>query len=169
MLKDILLVIAGGFCGALGGLLATWYQSKKARQIRREEVIGEKQVEVYRVAARVSSSLQSLLIQGTLEDALKYVSEQGDWFWENRLFLPQGFQNKWITLKSNLRRAVRLEKTQDTKPDGDERNQQIDSLNELESRLDKLAEEAEKEILNELGLSQIEIEKFLQKEDIKKD
>ena len=161
--KQVLLVLTGAISAILGGFLATWYQTKKARKIRREEVIGERQVEVYQQAARVASSLQSVLMQGTLEDAVRYVNEQGDWFWKNRLFLPQGFQNKWISLKSNLRRAVHMEKAQATQKDENERGKQIDTLGELESFLDQLAEEAEKEILGELGLSPIEIEKFSRK------
>ena len=59
MLKEILLVLAGAISAIFGGFLATWYQAKKARKIRREEVIGEKQVEVYQQAAMRISTLKS--------------------------------------------------------------------------------------------------------------
>jgi len=165
MLKEILLVLVGGVCAAFGGFVSMWYQAKKARKIRREEVIGEKQVEVYQQAAGVASNVQSRLMQDTLEGTLQYVQLQGEWFWKNRLLLPQGFQNKWISLKSNLRKAVRMEKAQEKQKDEDKREEQINTLVELQSFLDQLAEEAEKEILKELGLSLIEIEKFYEKEE----
>ena len=57
VLKEILFVLTGAISAILGGFLATWYETKKARKIRREEVIGEKQVEAYQQAARVASSL----------------------------------------------------------------------------------------------------------------
>jgi len=165
MLKEILLVLVGGACAAFGGFVSMWYHAKKARKIRREEVIGEKQVEVYQQAAGVASNVQSKLIQDTLEGTLQYVQLQGEWFWKNRLLLPQGFQNKWISLKSNLRKAVRMEKGQEKQKDEDKREEQINTLVELQSFLDQLAGEAEKEILKELGLSLIEIEKFYEKEE----
>jgi hypothetical protein len=167
MWKDMLLVLVGGLCASLGGFASTWYQAKIARKVRREETIGERQVDAYQKAARVASGVQSVLMQGTLEDTLRFVNEQGDWFWENRVFLPQGFQNKWISVKSNLSRARLREKALETEPDEEKRNKQIEDLDQLESFIRQLAEEAEKEILGELGLSPIEIEKFVAGRDTK--
>ena len=163
MFKELLLVLVGGLCAAFGGFFATWYLAKNSRRIRREEVIGEKQVEVYQKGARLSSQIQSLLIQGTLEDARKFVQENNDWFWDNRLFLPQGFQDKWISIKSNLNKAVRLEKKQGEEADEKKRENQIKELEELESFIQELAQDAEKIVLSELGLRPIEIEKLLKK------
>ena len=163
MFKELLLVLVGGLCAAFGGFFATWYLAKNSRRIRREEIIGEKQVEVYQKAARLSSQIQSLLIQGTLEDARKFVQENSEWFCDNRLFLPQGFQDKWISIKSNLNKAVRLEKKQGEEVDEKKRGNQIDKLGDLESFIRELAQAAEKVVLEELDLRPIEIEKFLKK------
>lgn len=162
-IKDILLVLVGAICAALGGLIATWYQSKTARKIRREEVIGEKQVEAFQKAARLASQIQSLLIQGTLDDTIRFIQENGDWFWENRLFLPQGFQNKWCSIKGHLLNAKLLEESQKQKRNEAERSRKIDELVKLISFIRQLAKDAEREVLKELGTSPIEIEEFLEK------
>ena len=62
--KDLLLVLVGGFCAAFGGFVSMWYRAKKARKIKREETIGQQQVEVFKKALRLSNNLSSLLIQG---------------------------------------------------------------------------------------------------------
>jgi hypothetical protein len=67
MIKELLLVIAGGFCSAIGGFTAIWYQTKKARQTRFEEMIGEQKLEVYKKALSLIDQIQTLLIQGVTE------------------------------------------------------------------------------------------------------
>jgi len=37
-MKEFFLVLIGGICSAIGGCVAVWYQTKKARQIRMEEL-----------------------------------------------------------------------------------------------------------------------------------
>ena len=162
MLKEILLVLAGAISAIFGGFLATWYQAKKARKIRREEVIGEKQVEVYQQAAMRISTLKSLPDQISLEEARKFVYEQEDWFWENHIFLPPKFRNKWLSLRSHLKKALRRENLiqKQTEPD----DKTIKELEKLESGIEKMVQEAENIILQELNLPEIEIERILFKE-----
>ena len=52
--KDLLLVLMGGLCATFGGLISTWYQARKARKIKREETIGQQQVEAYKKALRLA-------------------------------------------------------------------------------------------------------------------
>ncbi len=159
-IKDIILVLVGAICATLGGLISTWYQAKITRKIRREEIIGEIQVEAYQKAARVASQMQSILLQSTLENARRFVQENGNWFWEKRLFLPQGFQNKWCSIKAHLSNAGLLEEEIKHKANDKEREKPIKDLVNLKSSISRLAQDAEKEILEELGISPIQIEEF---------
>lgn len=156
MLKELLLVLAGAISAIFGGFLATLYQAKKARKIRREEVIGEKQVAVYNQAASLIYSLQGLLIQATLSDVIKFMHEHKDWFWDNIVFLPPKFRDKWLSIRLALNKAVRIEKQQG--PD------KVAELTSLETYLDKLAKEAEVAILNELNMPSVKIERFSEAE-----
>ena len=158
MLKEILLVLAGGVCGAFSGIVAALYQAKKARKVRMEETIGEKKVEVCQEAMTRISTLRSLLVQGTLEDSSRFVGEHEKWFWNSLLFLPSNFSKKWLSIRLNLRKAVRREKAQASQTDEKKRGEIINELEELESLIGEQAKKAEEEILNEVGLPPIELE-----------
>lgn len=41
-LKELSLILVGSICAAVGGFLSTWYQSMKARKVRFEETVGER-------------------------------------------------------------------------------------------------------------------------------
>lgn len=152
MLRELLLVLVGAISAIFGGFLATWYQAKKARKIRREEVIGEKQVEVYNRAASLIYSLQGILVQAPLLKVREFMEEYETWFWDNIVFLPSEFRDKWLSIRLALNKAIRIEKSQE--PD---KRAELDSL---EIHLDKLAKEAEVAILNELNMPSVKIERF---------
>lgn len=162
VLKEILFVLVGAVSAIFGGFLATWYQTKKARIIRREEVIGEKQVEVYQQAAMRISTLKSLPDQLSLEEAQKLIYEQEDWFWLNYILLPTKFRNKWLSIRLHLKKAIRREHLLQKQKEPDDKT--IKELEKLESGIEKMVQEAESIILQELNMPAVEIERINFKE-----
>lgn len=150
MFAEILPVLIGGLCAITGGFLSTWYLSKKARKIRFEETIAEKQVEICREALSAIGYLRSLLLQGTLEDSLNFMSKRDKWFWDSRAFLPHKFLDNWLSIKLYLQKVVRTQKNRT----GENAVEKIDKYEEF---INKLACDAETEILSVLSLPPITI------------
>ena len=111
-MKDFFLILIGGICSAIGGCIAVWYQAKKARQIRMEELRGEQQLEAFKKALSLIDQMQSLLIQGTTEDVLKFVYDNGEWFSMNQILLPHTFVENWRSIRLNLRSVKRKDDAQ---------------------------------------------------------
>ena len=153
ILAEMLPVLIGGLCAIVGGFLSTWYLARKARSIRMEETIGEKQVEICKEALSAVGYLRSLLLQGTLEDSLKFISERDKWFWDSRAFLPHGFSDKWVSIRSNLRKVIR---TQRNSTDKDP----VKKIEEYEKFINQLANDAEREILSVLNLQPITVHRL---------
>ena len=64
-MKEFFLVLIGGICSAIGGCVAVWYQAKKARQIRMEELRGEQQLEACKKALSLIENIQVFLVSKT--------------------------------------------------------------------------------------------------------
>jgi len=150
--KDLLLVLVGGFCAAFGGFVSTLYRAKKARKIKREETIGQQQVEVFKKALRLADNLSSILIQGLEYDVLKYISKHNEWVIENEILLPPKFVQYWHSVRTNVKSIKRKRQLVDRMKEGPKRNEKIEELAQLESFADKLADDAEKEIRKKLKL-----------------
>ncbi len=155
--KDLLLVLIGGFCAAFGGFVSTWYRAKKARKIKMEETIGQQQVEVFKKALRLANNLSSILIQGIEDDVLKYISEHNEWVIENEILLPPIFAQYWHSVRANVKSIKRKQQSVNGMEEGQERDEKIEGLGELESFTDKLADDAEKEIRKRLKLPHFKI------------
>ncbi|MCK4751986.1 MAG: hypothetical protein KAS75_00970 [Planctomycetes bacterium] len=158
MLKEILLILAGAISATFGGFFATLYQAKQARKIRREEIIGEKQVEICQQVATRIATLKSIPDQISLEEASKYVYENETWFWDNCLFLPSKFRNKWLSIRLNLKKAVRRVNQIYKLEEPSEKIEE--ELGKLEDGIAKMIDEAESIILQEFKLPKIEVEKI---------
>lgn len=158
---NVLLIVLGALCATVGSsvaaILTAMYQAKKARQVKMEETIGRQKVEVYKKALRLAGQLQSILIQGIYDDTIAFIAKENPWVLENEILLPPKFAQYWHSLRSNLRTAKREEKAQGKMPDGKQRNQKIEAMEERDTFMDELAKEAEKEIRNELGLPPVKI------------
>ena len=115
-----------------------------------EETIGEKQVEIYKEALSAIGYLSSLLLQGTLEDSLDFITKEDKWFWDSRAFLPQKFSDNWVSIKLNLRKVVRRQKNDE---DGN-------VISNIESHVNQLTDEAQEEILKALKLQPITVRRF---------
>jgi hypothetical protein len=155
--KDLLLVLAGGLCATFGGLIGTWYQSLKARKIKREETIGRQQVDAYKKALRLANNLSSILIQGEEDDVLGYIKKYNEWVIDNEILLPPKFAQYWHSVRSNVRSIKRKGQSIHRMDEGSERDKKIDDLIELDGFVDKLAKDAEKEIRKQLKLPDFKI------------
>ncbi len=158
-MKDVFLILIGAICSALGGCIGIWYQAKKARQIRIEEVRGEQQLEACKKALSLTDQIQTLLIQGTTEDVLKLLYDNGEWFSMNQILLPHTFVENWRSMRLNLRTVIRREKSQQKMADGPERDEKIEDISNMEGFIQQLADEAEKVLRGELGLKEIKIKR----------
>ena len=158
--KDILLVLIGGLCAVAGSALTTIlsvaYQTKKARQGKMEETIGEQKVEAYKKALSLISQLRSSLIVATHDDTLSFMSQNREWVSDNIILLPHTFVENWRTIQVRLPQAKRRAKA----ANGNRRDQMIREQDKIESFVDSLAEEMEENIRNELGLPQVKIRRL---------
>jgi hypothetical protein len=159
--KDLLMVLAGGLCaalgGALGGILTTWYRARTARRQKMEETIGAQKVDAYKKALRLASQLQSMLIQGTYGDVLGFIEEGNSWVIDNEILLPQVFAEYWHSVRANVLSAQRREQSQARLADGPERDTRIEELLQLEEFTRGLAKKAENTLRTELHLTPFKI------------
>ena len=72
-MKDILLVLVGGICSALGGFLAAWYHARVAGKVKLQETIAERRVPAYGKGLELIGQVQSILVQGTKKEGGKGV------------------------------------------------------------------------------------------------
>ena len=158
-MKELLLVLVGGVCSAFGGFLAAWYRAKNAGKIKLQETIGERKVAAYGKGLELIGQLQSILIQGVEEDALKFLYENGDWFANNLILLPHTFVENWRSIRLNLKSVIRLREMQGKMPDGEKRDEKIEEAVNLEGFCDELAKEAEESIRKTLGLPECKIKR----------
>ena len=145
--------LVGGFIAILGamlgGFLATWWQIKKTRQVKMDEVTAVKKVETNAQAYSCMKELASMLVQNKPEDVLNRMLEKEEWFFNSRLFLPGKYPDKWLSLRNNLRKFV----IKWTNP-----NKNNKELVDMKLDLEKLANDAIDEIYKEMKLQRIEPE-----------
>jgi len=158
-MKEIFLVVAGGICSVLGGCVAIWYQAKKARQIRMEEVKGEQQLEARKKALSLIDQIQSLLIQSTSEDVLKFLYDNGEWFSMNQILLPHTFVENWRSIRLNLLSVKRKDDAQQKITDEPKRDKIINDIVNTEDFVRQLAKEADAVLRKELGLKEVNIKR----------
>jgi len=66
----MLRVIIGGLLAILGGFVATYYQAKKARKIRMDEIIAEKKIQASAEAFTKFTELKGITTRGTTKAAV---------------------------------------------------------------------------------------------------
>ena len=142
-------VVIGGILAILGGIAGVWIQAKYARKIKMDEIIAEKKIEVNQEAYNRIKKIEAMLIQSTLEEVKKKFHEYDDWFFNARIFLPTNFPDKWLSIKSNLIKAIGLQR---------KLPETADELSKLEEGLRKLKDEAIDAIYSDMKLSTIKVE-----------
>jgi len=159
----MLQLIIGGLIGILGVLLGMWFQLKYARRIRMEEILAEKKVIANGDAYTRMKTIESMLLQSTLKEVNTVIKKQEDWFFNNRLFLPGKFPDKWLSIRNGVSKALRLEKCLQRSKES-EIEQLTYELAELDKFLRSKAKEAIDEIYKEMRLPRLEIEPLPKKE-----
>ena len=155
--KDLLLVLAGGFCAAFGGFMSTWFMVKNARKIKIAETIGQQQVDAYKKAMRLAGQLNLILIQGVYKDVLSFMSEENPWVIDNAILLPPKFVEYWCSIRLNVSSAQRKETPLEGMSEGPERDKRIEEIVQINEFNRKLAKDAEEEIRKELDLPPFKI------------
>ncbi|MCK4998222.1 MAG: hypothetical protein KAS23_01765 [Anaerohalosphaera sp.] len=158
-MKEFFFVLLGAFCSTVGGIATIWFQAKKARQIRREELIGEQGLEVAKKALSLTDQIQTLRIQGDAEDVITLLYKEGEWFSMNQILLPHIFVENWRSMRLGLRKLKRRESQIGKMQDGPDRDKIINEMGDMDTFLDDLAAEMERCLREELGLKKVCIKK----------
>jgi|GEM_PF-1642595 len=130
-------VTVGGLLAILGGFLSGLFQARRARRVRMEELIAERKVQANAEGYGKMKHIQGLLIQSEIEFVAKAMQDSEEWFWNNRLFLPARFSDKFLDLRTGVSRAMRLAK---------QLPKTAEELSTLEGELGRLMEESNQEI-----------------------
>ena len=151
-------VFVGALLATLGGFLAIWYQTKKARQVRREEIMAEKHIEANTEAFNRITDLKSVMLQSTPQQVLDWLSRNEKWFCDSRLFLPGNFVEKWLAVTKYCQRIVKLETKLAQITDELRKGGIIEEMGECESYCRDLTDKAIDTIYSEMNISPIPIE-----------
>ncbi len=154
----IVYMLIGALLVLVGGFLAIWYQAKKVRQIHREEIMAQKQIEANAQGFNHITDLRSLMQENTPEQVLKWIGQNEKWFLDSRLFLPRNFAQKWLSIGKHCRRLVKLNTKLKEMTDELRKGGIIDEMRECESYCTRLAEEALDEIYRDMNIAPIAIE-----------
>ncbi len=154
----IVYMLFGAFLVLVGGFLAIWYQAKKVRQIHREEIMAQRQVEANAQGFNHITDLRSLMQENTPEQVLEWFSQNEKWFLNSRLFLPPNFAQKWLSISKYCRRLVQLNTKLKEITDELRKGGIIDEMREYESFCTKLAQEALDEIYRDMNIAPITID-----------
>ena len=151
-------MLIGALLVTLGGFMAIWYLTKKARQIRREEIIAEKRIEANREGFNHITDLRSMMQQNTPEQVLEWIGQNEKWFVNSRLFLPGKFVQKWLSIGKYCQRLVKLKTRHMQMNDEMRKAGVLDEMRECESYCTRLADEALDEIYRDMDIAPIAIE-----------
>ncbi len=158
MIINIISMLIGALLVILGGFLAIWYQAKKVRQIHREEIMTEKQIEANREGFNRITDLRAVMLENTPEQVLQWITQNEKWFLDSRLFLPRNFAEKWLSIGTFCRRMVKLNTKLKQINDDMRKGGIMDEMRECESYCTKLADEALDEIYRDMNISPIAID-----------
>lgn len=159
-MKDFFLILIGAICSALGGCaascIAIWFRSKKARKIRMEEKAGEQTLEAFKKGLSLIRKLRTSLIKREHEDARQFFCDNGSWFSDNWMFLPEGFVKGWKSVGLKLHDLSLIEQGKKETQDDKKKEKHIQEEVDLGALLPKLALEAENSLRKEMDLREAE-------------
>ncbi|MFA5239944.1 MAG: hypothetical protein WC476_09615 [Phycisphaerae bacterium] len=157
-MKDFFLILIGAICSTLGGCaagcLAIWYQAKKTRQIRMEEKAAEVQFEARRKALVLIRQLRTFLPKREHGNARNFFSDNGSWFSENWMFLPDKYVENWRSIGWKLHDLARAEQNVKETTDQTKEGEYIEEAVALGKEMPQLALEAEDVLRKEMGLKE---------------
>ena len=140
--------IFGGLLAILGGWGAVWYQFRNARKRRMDELMADRKIEANAQAYSYTKEIQSHFLQSSTETTYQEMMSKEEWFFENRLFLPGEFPEKWLSIRNDLHKLLHLEKSPSTT---------TEEMVALSKRIDLTATGAIHEIYNDMDLKPIKL------------
>ncbi|MCD4830552.1 MAG: hypothetical protein K8R02_01945 [Anaerohalosphaeraceae bacterium] len=170
-MKDFFFILIGAICSTLGGCVAIWYQAKKTRQIRFEEVRGEQELEAYKKALSLTDRLWNMLVaeQNTTEDALVFLCENNKWLSINQILLPHKFVENWSSIGLNLRSIKRQDETRprtSENADPGKVTEAIRPIREEEKFIKKLVQEMDEVLRDKLKMELVKIKVYDDKKEL---
>jgi hypothetical protein len=103
VLGAILAAAVGGLLAIAGGFAANWFQMRITLRMRMNQLIAERKVSADADALKYLKLIESHLAEHSDAQALALMLGREDWLFGNRLFLPAGFAELWISLQTTLR------------------------------------------------------------------
>jgi hypothetical protein len=115
-----------------------------------DEVTAERKVTANAQAYTYIKQVQSSITQEDTQTTLKVILDREEWFFDNRLFLPGTFPNKWLQIRNDLSRLKRWQSV---------KSKSADELAKLETTIEKTIVEAIDEIYKDMNLKRIDLDK----------
>lgn len=94
-----MLALSGSF---LATLLAEHFRAKYASQVKRGELQGERREDADRLAYKLAKQAMSLFDAADVNSLKALFSSAEEWFWDHRLYLPEGFANAWLEARNRV-------------------------------------------------------------------
>lgn len=133
----------GGLLAIGGGMVATWLSARTTRRIRMDEVVAERKVEANKWAYAYMKEIETTLIVAGPKNARQLMANREPWLFENRLFLPGRYPDKWLTLRLKLDEILDLTGSEAVAP--------------LKKRARELANECILEIYKEMRMKALDV------------
>ena len=149
-LQPLLMVLLGGVLAMLGSVFTIRQQAQSARRVRMDERFAEKKVEVNAQAYKKAKTIEAMLLQCDTEQTLKQIDSDQEWFFDQRLFLPGQFPQKWLAVRGCLIQASVLER--------DLRDSDRPRVLALHQKAETLITDALREVYSDAGVKPMEIE-----------
>ena len=146
--------LLGGLFAILGGWGAIWFQLRNTRRNRMDEVTAERKVTANAQAYTYMKQIQSSHLQQDTISTLNAILSQEQWFFDNRLFLPGQFPEKWLSVRNDLSILTRWENVPSKTPE---------ELVAIEKRIDNTISDAIDEIYKDMNLKRIDLSSIVDK------
>ena len=104
----LLASIIGAAITGVAMLLAQRLQAKSQLRLQRDQATYLRRVDAINEAYDKFTLFRSKFYADTIENTLKEMLSNDDWFYKHRLFLPDEFVNIWEGVRKDLRRVVTL-------------------------------------------------------------
>ncbi|MFQ6089017.1 MAG: hypothetical protein ACE5K0_08985 [Candidatus Methanofastidiosia archaeon] len=128
---------------------------EKKRNLKKDEIIAGKKVKANQEAYVRIKKVESLIVaKFVLTEASNYIDKQEKWLFNNRLFLPGRFPDKWLLIRNNIfvyKLLISELKKLDALREIDRKKILLQKSNELKKKLSTLVKEAIDEIYKDTG------------------
>lgn len=147
-------IILGGLLAIIGGIIGSFLNAKWARRKRMDEIIAQKKIDANQAAYQHIKQIEALLIQGTLEQVRDEINKYEAWLFNNRLFLPGRFPDKWLELRNGIGVILHRRKAGKSQPE---------ELTKMEMELKQINQEAMDEIYKDMNMEKLKAKPFIER------